>query len=147
MFVNASSGNFDIYLFDGASFIFYGSGSPSKVMSYTYFDLDAGDAELEGTVTVNSVAGTASIPYQIFREATATGTISVAAEYSLDSGTTWATALAKTGSGMGSEVLTGLNASDSRPAGAGVSYTFVWDWFADLGAGLYPNIRFRIRSI
>ena len=139
MFIHAGTGTFDIYSFDGTTFTYLGSAAATNNVSYTFFDMDAADAELEGTVTVNTGLGTANIPFQLFREVTATGTINVAAEYSLDGGATWNTA-------TGVPKLS-LDASDSRPVGTGASYTFVWQWLTDLGSGLYSNVRFRVRSV
>ena len=137
-----SPGAFDIYTFDGFSFTYLGSSASTVVLSYTFFDVGAADVEIEQSPVVDVIANTVTFNYQLFNEAGLTGTANLAAEYSIDRGITWFAATA----GSGSDPLTGLNASDSRPTGAGEPYVFVWNYLADLGAGLFSNVRFRIRG-
>lgn len=231
MFVDASSNAFEIFLFDGTSFISLGSAASSGlVSSYTFFDADAPDVEID-SVSTDASAGTASISYSIFRQVPEANAATVAVEYSIDGGLTWNTATAASGSGEGSETLNslevvrgrlttdvdppapgdtlsitrsgstasatvnhhdgldhGLESGDSviisganeteyngtfvvtvtgtttfdytvsgTPASPATGtiiwekerphYTFVWDFDNDLGAGLFPNVKIRIRSV
>jgi hypothetical protein len=234
MFVDASSNAFEIFTFDGTTFTSLGSaGTSGMASSYTFFDDGAPDIEITAPVTTDASAGTADISYSIFRQVPEVNGADVAVEYSIDGGLTWFTATAASGSGEGSETLTGLevvrgkittdvtnapapgdtlsitsvgtlcsatvNHHDglnhgletgdtviiagagepeyngtfvvtvtglttfdytalSTPSGSPATgtitwdkqrdhYTFVWDFASDLGTGLFPNVKIRIRSV